>query len=224
MRRLAGSLFVVAVLVGACGGGEVTISTGAAPTTAADSSVTQPGSSSTTAAVQTVPTTEAPAASFPSVAALTSGRGDDGSLEVGVWFVVDPFELEGVRVRVGTDDDDSYPGVGDPVPHIDAWSEADGSALTLVEGDDVVASTATGLDDWLTWTGPGRTVWWYFLGNVPVRAGTVWVIVDVAGDSPPGAIAGAPLGTGCSYHDAGIDIGPVPADVPRHGACRYPGG
>ncbi len=183
---------------------------------------TTPVGSSTTA-VPTPPTT---AGSFPAIAALTSGRGDDGSLEIGIWFSSNPFRRDDVRLLVGTDSDGSFPGVGNPVPHIDGWLEVADAGVSVVDGGTTIAAEATGgLDDWLSWTGPGPVVWVYFLGNVPVRAGTVWVVLEVGGSILTGGIAGAPFGDGCSFHTAGVQLGAVPGDVPDFGApCRYPFG
>ena len=186
------------------------------PIAGGETSTTPVGSSTTV-----VPTT---AASAPAIAALTSGRGDDGSLEIGIWFSSNPFGGDGVRLLVGTDSDGSFPGVGNPVPHIDGWFEVADVGVSVVDGGTTIAADATGgLDDWLSWTGPGPVVWVYFLGNVPVRAGTVWVVLEVGGSLVTGGVAGAPFGDGCSFHTAGIQLGSVPGDVPDFGIpCRYP--
>jgi hypothetical protein len=155
---------------------------------------------------------------------MSSGRGDDGSLEVGVWFGSDPFASGSARIRIGTDADDSYPGVGNPLPHIDAWAELSIDGVTLIDAGAVVADQGSGdIADWVSWTGPGRSMFVYFLQTVPVRAGTVWVILDIDGTQPVGGMASAPLAERCSYQSAGIDLGPVPGDVPDFGTpCRYP--
>jgi len=228
-RRLKGALTVLVLVGAACGGaGEsesvaeqssVETSQPAAEPTAGGETTTTPVGSSTTV----VPTA---AASAPAIAALTSGRGDDGSLEIGIWFSSDPFGGDGVRLLVGTDSDGSFPGVGNPVPHIDGWFEFADAGVSLVDGETTIATDGTGgLDDWLSWTGPSPVVWVYFLGNVPVRAGTVWVVLEVGGSLMTGGVAGAPFGDGCSFHTAGIQLGSVPGDVPDFGVpCRYPMG
>ena len=163
-------------------------------------------------------------ARLPAIAAVTSGRGDDASLEVGIWFTSDPFAAGDARVLVGADTDESFPGVGDPVGHLDGWAEITSAGVTLFEEGAVVAAEALGtLDEWMSWTGPGPVVWVYFFRNVPPRAGTIWVVLEVDGEIVAGGAAGAPFGTGCSYRSAGVDLGPVAGDVPDLGApCRYP--
>jgi len=211
MRRLA---FAALMVIGAaCGGADGSRDTAveAAPTTGA----AVVGATTTTI---DAPATTAPASS-PGVAAISTGRGDDGSLEVGVWFAADPFEL-GAQVRVGTDADDSYPGVGDPVPHIDAWADVDGSDAVLVDAGETVAR-GDELNQWMSWTGAGRTVRFFFFETVPVRAGTLWVVVS--GVDGVGLAAGVDVGEGCSHHGTGVDLGAVPSDVPQQSMpCRYP--
>jgi hypothetical protein len=180
---------------------------------------------STTVPIATIPTTDVPAgAGAPSVAALTSGRGDDGSLEIGIWFATDPFGEAGARLLVGTDADESYPGTGDPRPHIDGWVEITDSGVVLVDDGATIVDSGTGeISDWFSWTGADRVIWLYFIGNVPVRAGTVWVALEVEGDVVAAGIAGAPFGSGCSYRAAGVDVDSAGGDIPDFGSpCRYP--
>ena len=230
-RRLLAVLAALALVGAACSddaGGESVVEqssvetsqTAAADPNAGGETTTTPVGSATTAA----PTPPTAAASAPAIAALTSGRGDDGSLEIGIWFSSSPFGEDDVRLLVGTDSDGSFPGTGDPVPHIDGWAEVADAGVSVVDGGTTIAADATGgLDDWLSWTGPGPVVWVYFLGNVPVRAGTVWVVLEIDGAVVVGGVAGAPFGDGCSFHAAGIDLGSVPGDVPDFGTpCRYP--
>ena len=230
-RRLLVVVTALVLVGAACGDGavggsaiepssvETSVPAAADPNAGGEATTTAVGSSTT--AVSTPPPT---AVSAPAVAALTSGRGDDGSFEIGIWFSSNPFGEGDVRLLIGTDSDGSYPGVGNPVPHIDGWAEVTNSGISVVDGGTTIAADATGgLDDWLSWTGPGEVVRVYFLGNVPVRAGTVWVVLEVDGSIVTGGIAGAPFGDGCSFHDAGIDFGSVPGDVPDFGTpCRYP--
>lgn len=222
------ALVVVLALTAVACGGEAAVAP--APTTSPDSpAATTPPETGQTTPAETSPaeTTSPPAPPIPgppSIAALTSGRGDDGSLEIGIWFAADPFADGAARLLVGTDADGSYPGVGDPRPHIDGWAEITDTAVSLIDdGATVVDTAGGGLDDWFSWTGPDRVIWVYFLGNVPVRAGTVWVALEVDGEVVAAGIAGAPMGDGCSFHTAGVEVGSVPGDVPDFGVpCRYP--
>jgi hypothetical protein len=214
-------MILMVLLVAACGGAA---SDGAdSSAEAPEATVAQPSETTATtgAAESELTTTTSAVVVAPGVAALTSGRGDDGSLEVGVWFAADPFEAGDVRLLIGTDSDESYPGTGDPRTHLDGWIEiADGIGLF-----DAGTAVATGddLSALFSWTGPSRQAWFYFIGNIPVRAGTVWVIVEVDGSSVTGGVAGTPLGVSCSYQAAGVDFGPAPTDLPDNGApCRYP--
>ncbi len=226
-RHLAG-LIVLALVAAACGddAGEATVAESAPiETLVATEAAPVQSDAPTSSAAPTTPTLPAtPATGPPGIAALTSGRGDDGSLEIGVWFNSNPFEDDTARLLVGTDADGSYPGTGDPVPHIDGWAELADGAVSLLDGGNAIADETTGdLDDWLSWTGPGQLVWVYFIGNVPVRAGTVWIALEIDGEVAAAGVAGAPFGDGCSYHSAGMDLGPLRGDVPDFGApCRYP--
>ncbi len=230
-KRLMVVLTVLALVGAACGddsGGEAVGQQSSVATSQPAAADPNSGGETTTTAVgvstTAVPTPPTTVASVPAIAALTSGRGDDGSLEIGIWFSSNPFEEDDVRLLVGTDSDGSFPGVGSPVPHIDGWVEVADAGVSVVDGGTTIAADTTGgLDDWLSWTGPGPVVWVYFLGNVPVRAGTVWVVLEVGGSILTGGIAGAPFGDGCSFHAAGVQIGSVPGDVPDFGTpCRYP--
>jgi hypothetical protein len=218
MRSLIVVLGCLVIVVSGCSGEasvQSTTTSATAATTAADS---EPTVTTTTA-----PTTTT-AAAMPGIAAMTSGRGDDGSLEVGVWLAEYPTTGD-VSISVGTDSDDSYPGVGDPVPHIDGWLDIRPTGLSLFDGGVAVSDdTASDFSGWVSWTGPGRIFWVYFLQTVPVRAGTMWIVVEVDGVTSTGMAAAAPVGEGCSYHGSGIDLGSVPGDVPQMaGPCRYPG-
>jgi hypothetical protein len=221
---------ILALAVVGCGsepGGDAAVESEAtapvAPTAAVSESATSPPSTATPPSTVSS-TSSSPVAGPPSVAALTSGRGDDGSLEIGIWFAADPFRDGGARLLVGTDSDESYPGTGDPRPHIDGWVEITDADMVLIDDGVTVVHNATGeISEWISWTGPDRVIWIYFIGNVPVRAGTVWVALQVDGDVVTAGIAGAPFGSGCSFRAAGVDIAPVGGDVPDFGApCRYP--
>jgi len=225
-NRVGVGAMVLAFAVIGCGsdeGGDAAVEADPPASTVAEAEPTtsQAAANSTlTVAPTTTPGTTGP----PSVAALTSGRGDDGSLEIGIWFAADPFGEDSARLLVGTDADESYPGTGAPRPHIDGWVEITVAGVSLVDdGVTIVDSATGGVSDWVSWTGPDRVTWIYFLGNVPVRGGTVWVALEVDGDVAPAGLAGAPFGSGCSYRAAGVDVDPAGADVPDFGApCRYP--
>ncbi len=230
IRSAASGVLLVALVAAACGG-SVPASDETPRTDAATISVTTspPGPASSEEAPATTappPTAAAPSpeAETPAVAALSSGRGDDGSLEVGIWFTSNPFAGGDARVLVGVDSDDSFPGAGSPIDHIDGWAEIRSDQVTLFDAGVIVAGDDQGdLGEWLSWTGPGRSGFVYFFGNVPVRAGTVWVIVEVDGEIASGAVAGTPFGTGCSFRGAGVDLGNGASDAPDPGApCRYP--
>ncbi|MEE9299090.1 MAG: hypothetical protein V3V29_08655 [Acidimicrobiia bacterium] len=219
-RGIRAGVALVVTLAVACGGtapevGGAATTTNPAPETAATAPTPQPAEA---------PSTSTSVVRLPAIAAVTSGRGDDGSLEVGIWFTSDPFAAGDARVLVGADTDESFPGVGDPVGHLDGWVEITSGGVALFDDGAVVADDALGnLSEWLSWTGPGPVVWVYFFGNVPPRAGTIWVVLEVDGEIVAGGAAGAPFDTGCSYRSAGVDLGPVSGDVPDPGApCRYP--
>jgi hypothetical protein len=215
-------MIIAAFLVfAACGGSGETTGSGAssadAPAATGGTSTEAEATTTTVAAT----TSSSVAAVAPGVAALSSGRGDDGSLEVGVWFASDPFATGDVRLLIGTDADDSYPGTGDPRTHIDGWVEIT-EEIGLFDAGSMVA-TGEDVSSLFSWTGPNRQAWFYFIGNVPTRAGTVWVVVEVDGALVTGGVAGAPFDVACSYQSAGVDFGPVPSDLPDYGTpCRYP--
>jgi len=226
-RRLRAGLVLLALGAAACGSGDG--DEAAADPIPAETSVTSGTSpsrsdSTTSSAATTSTLPAAPVGSPPGIAALTSGRGDDGSLEIGIWFSSSPFDAGDVRLIVGMDSDGSYPGLGDPIPYIDGWTEIAGDGVSVLDGGTVVADETTGdLNEWLSWSGPGRVVWVYFIQNVPVRAGTVWVALEIDGELVAAGVAGAPFGEGCSFHSAGVDPGQVPGDVSDFGVpCRYP--
>lgn len=228
-NRVGFGAVVLALAAIGCGtdeGGDAAVeSDPPAPTAVA---ATEPATSLATAdstSTSTVAPTATPGVTGPpSVVALTSGRGDDGSLEIGIWFATDPFRDPSARLLVGTDADESYPGTGDPRQHIDGWAEITDSGVVVVDDGVAIADSASGeVSDWFSWTGPDRVTWIYFLGNVPVRGGTVWVTLEVDGDVVAAGLAGAPFGSGCSYRAAGVDVDLVGGDIPDFGSpCRYP--
>lgn len=226
-NRVGVGAVVLAFAVIGCGSDQVgDAAVESDPTTPVVATEAEPTTSLATAdsTSTVVPATTPGVTGPPSVVALTSGRGDDGSLEIGIWFATDPFGDTSARLLVGTDADESYPGTGDPRPHIDGWVEITDSGVVLVDDGVAVVDSATGeVSDWFSWTGPDRVTWIYFLGNVPVRGGTVWVALEVDGDVVAAGLAGAPFGSGCSYRAAGVDVDPAGGDIPDFGApCRYP--
>ncbi len=160
-RRFVVGLAVMALVATACGDGAADQSVvGPASAeispTGLTSSVLDPSSTTTTTSAA-LTTSAPPAAARPEIAALTSGRGDDESLEIGVWFSSNPFEAGDVRLLIGTDSDESYPGAGDPVLHIDGWATVVDDGIVLIDDGTVIADDAT-INEWLSWTGPGELV------------------------------------------------------------------
>jgi hypothetical protein len=211
MRR-AVLAFVVAVA--ACGGGE------AVPeSTAGDQVGTSPSTGAATTTTIAVTTTEA--AVPPAVVRLSSGRGDDGSFEVTVWFASDPFATGDHRIVVGADVDLSYPGVGDPYPFLNGHLELTPEGATLGLADDVIAEGDAAAER-VSWGFADGALRVFFIDTTPARGGTTWVIVEVGGERVEFGTAGAPFGTSCSAHSAGIGV-EIPAGVPDAGEpCRYP--
>lgn len=208
---VAGLLLALA----ACGGGEAAT----APTTG--SSSTAPPTTSLGAASTTTTVTTAPSA--PSVLALSSGRGDDASFEVAVWFGADPFAADDFRVVVGADVDDDHPGIGDPFPYLDGHLELTSDGAALAVGTDVLAS-GDGLRDLVSWVWSDGVLRVYFIDTTPARGGTTWVLVEIDGESVIAGTAGAPFGTSCSYHGSGLDLSDT-IGIPNAGSpCRYPSG
>ena len=228
-NRVGAAAVVLALAVVGCGsdkrGDSAVESDSPLPTAAVETdSATSLATADSTSTSTVAPTTTTGVTGPPSVVALTSGRGDDGSLEIGIWFATDPFRDTSALLLVGTDADGSYPGTGDPRPHIDGWAEITDSGVVVVDDGVAIVDNVTGeASDWISWTGPDRVTWIYFLGNVPVRGGTVWVALEVDGDVVPAGLAGAPFGSGCSYRAAGVDVDPAGGNIPDFGApCRYP--
>lgn len=208
MSRCLAAL-AIGSLVAACGGGSASEGT--------------PLTSGPTASVhQTVASTTAPPAptepSGPVVLALSTGRGDDGSMEVVAWLGSDPF-IVGTRLVVGTDSDDSYPGTGDPEPHLDGRLEVHDGSAVLFDGEGVVAEDE-GLSELVSWAYSGGVLRVFFIGDIPTRGGWVWVIVDGNTDPAAGGTAGVSFGDACSYHGSGLDLSGAVENAGR--PCRYP--
>lgn len=215
MARRLGAVLFLTLVVSACGG-----DAGSSTTTTTTPAPASTSSTSPPTSVATPQETVAPAP--PAVVSLTSGRGDDDSLEVGVWFASDPFSFGDHRVVVGVDADESFPGTGDPLPHLDGLLEITPDGATMFEGSTVIGS-GSDLGPLVSWGYAEGVLRVFFIGTVPPKAGTVWVIVETGGVVVTGGAAGTPFGTACSYHDAGLGLPPVGGDVPDPGTpCRYP--
>jgi hypothetical protein len=207
MRKRIAAL---ALIVTACGGGGTTTTT---PTTIP--ATTTAATTSTTAA-----------ASMPSVLAIVSGRGDDGSLEVSVWFDTDPFAA-GATLIVGFDADDSYTGVGDVLSHLDGFAlftpTNAGVDLTVNAEGEVVAGPGLGVTDrWVSWGSEGDILRIFFVRDVTTRAGTVWVMASVGDTASALGVAGVLLGESCSHAGSGVAVVEPPGGVPDAGrTCTY---
>jgi len=193
----------------------------------ADTTATSPPTP-TTATSTTIPPTTPSAPESPDILAVVTGRGDDGSLEIGVWFDDDPLATGNMLV-VGIDSDDSYPGAGDIRAHLDGsalfTAGASGVEVTLVSEGEVVAAPGIGLvESWLSWAAQDVVLRLFFVEDLTTRSGSVWVIATRGDTGSPLGTAGVPLGESCSYRGAGVPVdepaGGVP-DAPR--TCRYPG-
>jgi len=193
----------LALLVAACGGGAATTTT-----------------------PPTVPVTTTDPASSPSVLAIVSGRGDDGSLEVTIWFDTDPFAA-GARLIVGIDADDSYPGVGEVLPHLDGYAllvpTAAGVDLTVSSEGEVVAGPGIGVtDQWVSWASQEEIIRIFIVQDVTTRAGSVWVVARVGDTASALGVAGVPLGESCSHVGSGVPVTEPPGGVPNAGrTCTY---
>lgn len=211
MLRVA--LSAALLLLAACGGDDATTTT------------TAPVSSTrvTTVAETTTPTRPPEAAS---VLAVVTGRGDDGSLEITVWFDAEPL-VEGAALIVGIDSDDSYPGSGDVGAHLEGYAEfvatSSGVGVTLVSEGEIVAAPGIGLtESWLSWVAEDEVLRLFLVQDLTIRSGSVWVVVGDAA-SPLGT-AGVPFGESCSYRGSGVLVEEPPGGVPdAQRTCLYPG-
>lgn len=200
---------VLLVALAACGGEAVPDTTEPAITT------TSVPTATTGAPPSTSPAPE------PAVLALSSGRGDDASLEITVWLGADPRAIEGHRVVVGVDADDSYAGVGDPFLDLDGHLEITASGAALFDAGAPIA-TGADLGEHVSWGYAEGILRVFFIGAVPARAGTVWVMVESGGEPVALGVAGAPFGSACSFHASGL-VADAPTAIPDAGtACRYP--
>jgi len=91
-------MVVLALVTAACG--DDTAATTVATAPAGTAAATAPAAAEQ---AETTTSTTPAAILLPGIAALTSGRGDDGSLEIGVWFNANPFDAGEARLLVGTD-------------------------------------------------------------------------------------------------------------------------
>jgi len=208
-------LVAVVALVGGCGG--TPAPTAVPSTTSAAAPATGPATASTTTADLRSPT----------VIGIQSGRGDDGSFEIDAWFADLPIAA-GTTVVVGVDADDSYPGTGDVLPHLDgmvstAYLQDSTDQTVTVDGEVVASSEQGNVSQWVSWRYEGGLLRVYFIGDVAPVAGTVWVIATRDGVAGPGGVGGADAGYSCSIRGSSIPMASVPSDVPDPGvACRYP--
>lgn len=211
MRRAVAGLVL---LVAACGGGDT------APTTVLPSSEAPASSSASTDATTTTTTVASTTAAAPAVLSLSSGRGDDDTFEVTIWFAADPFAADDYRVVVGADVDLAYPGVGDPFTFLNGHLELTPNGAALMLADEVLAE-GDAINELVSWGLSENVLRVFFIETTPARGGTTWVIVENDGERVEFGTAGAPFGTACSYHSAGLDLGV--SGVPDAGtACRYP--
>lgn len=192
----------------ACGG------SAPADSSAATSVATTPVPSSTT----TTPDAATAPLPPPAVLAILSGRGDDGTFEVTVYFDRAPIDT---RIVVGIDADDSYAGSGDPGPELEGWVELAGLIVVGSDGEVVAGGSGPSVGDWMSWGLDGSTLRIYFIRDLAPVAGTLWVVV---GDGTgPGAVAGVLAGEGCSIRGSGPDDTAVIGNFPDPGVpCRYP--
>jgi hypothetical protein len=189
----------------ACGGT-------ATPTTTADAQES-PATTTTIAPAATTVAATAPAM----VLAVLSGRGDDGSFEVAVYFAHAPGDE---RIVVGIDADDSYRGSGDPSGDLEGWVEFGDLIVVGSEGAVVAGGSGPSVGEWMSWGVEGTTLRLFLIRDVAPVAGTLWVVV---GDgSAPGSIAGVVTGEGCSARGSDLPV-VVIGDFPDPGVpCRYP--
>jgi hypothetical protein len=217
IRRAA---LAAAILVTACGG---------APGAVDETTVTSLPATTTTA-----PATTTTVGADPVVLGLQTGRGDDGSFEIGAWISGLPVEA-GTTFVVGIDADDSYPGSGDPTSDLEGYLQVSyGPAATdqrvVVDGEVVASSDDGNVSEWVSWGFSSGYLRVYFIGDVAPLAGTVWVVANPGGTGPGGtvtldgrrAIAGVEVGYACSARGSALGV-EVPPDVPDPGVvCLYP--
>lgn len=153
----------------------------------------------------------------PLVLAILSGRGDDGTFEVAVYFDRAPLDTPLV---VGIDADDSYAGSGNPGPELDGWVELSDLIVVGSAGAVVAGGSGPSVGDWMSWGFDGSTLRIYFIRDLAPVAGTLWVVVGDGTD--PGAVAGVVTGEGCSIRGSDRDTAVI-GDFPDPGVpCRYP--
>jgi hypothetical protein len=205
--RLPAALLIWLLVLPACG------DDGAGTTTVPTTSVAEP-------------TTVAASSGPPAVLSIISGRGDDGTLEVAVWFDSNPL-VPGAVLTVGIDADDSYTGVGDVRPHLDGFAlftpRATVVDVSVSSGGEVVADPITGdSDEWVSWGIEDEILRIFFVRDVATRSGTVWVLITVGDESSPLGTAGVPLGDGCSHVGSGFEVEEPPGGVPDEAlTCVY---
>lgn len=212
MRRAVPILLILA----ACGGGSGVESTTSTATTTTTTEAAVPEATVAATAAPEVPQ---------AVLGILSGRGDDETFEVTVWFDAPVSSAD--RIVVGIDSDDSYAGTGDPTADFEGWVDfADqvsvGSEGALVAGGTSDAGGASAaIGDWVSWGADGSTLRVFFIRDPAPFTGSIWVVV---GEPPgPAGLAGVVTGEACSIRGSGLpfDVG---GDVFDSGVtCRYPG-
>ena len=170
-------------------------------------------------------TTSAPAVNPPAILAVVSGRGDDGSVEIAVWFDRDPL-VTGSTLIVGFDSDDSYPGAGDVRSHLDGYALLTVGAavdVTLVAEGEVVAAPGVGIaESWLSWASQGEVFRAFFVQDLTSRSGSVWVMATLGDESSPLGVAGVPFGESCSHRGSGVAVDEPAGGIPdAERTCLY---
>ncbi|MDP2623489.1 MAG: hypothetical protein Q8Q29_06815 [Actinomycetota bacterium] len=205
--RLRAAVLVLLFVLPACGD-DAAVSSTASTTTPAE------------------PTTVARPSGLPAVLSVVSGRGDDGTIEVAVWFDSNPL-VPGAVLIVGIDADDSYTGAGDVRSHLDGFAlftpRATAVDVSVSSGGEVVADPITGdSEEWVSWGIEDEILRVFFVRDVATRSGTVWVLIAVGDESSPLGTAGVPLGDGCSHVGSGFEIAEPPGGVPDEElTCLY---
>jgi hypothetical protein len=190
------------------------------------SSISTPASSTagtTTTTIVPDTSTFPPTGGLPTVLALQSGRGDDGSFEVEVWFAAPP-DASGTVIVVGIDSDESYRPGSDVVANLEgsltiAYGSA-GPEQTVTVGGEVVAGAVGGVVG--SWGLDGSLLRVFFVQDVAPITGEVWAASSRYGVAGPGGAASVPVGYACSYRGSTVAVDNPPADVPDPGTtCVY---
>ena len=187
----------------------------------AATTIEPPGTTVTTGALTTTtPVVSGP----PAILAIVSGRGDDGTLEVAIWFDSEPLG-PGATLIVGIDSDDSYNGVGDVRPHLEGFALFTPNGATVdvtVSSDGEVVADRGSSGEWVSFGSDAEVLRVFFVQDVAVRGGTVWVLARLGDDSSPLGTAGVPLGDACSHVGSGVPVVEPAGGIPDAGrTCLY---